>query len=103
RRRHTRFSRDWSSDVCSSDLIDYEAIAQSVGYDERFDDVVFREELATRLVYRVLKLLGASAMVGIAESGHRAVKRVGPQSATTEIGRASCRDRVQLDRGDEYA
>src|SRR5690606_41064184 len=24
RRRHTRFSRDWSSDVCSSDLIDGE-------------------------------------------------------------------------------
>src|SRR5690606_40162237 len=23
RRRHTRFSRDWSSDVCSSDLEDY--------------------------------------------------------------------------------
>src|SRR5690606_40286288 len=23
RRRHTRFSRDWSSDVCSSDLINY--------------------------------------------------------------------------------
>src|SRR5690606_39715559 len=23
RRRHTRFSRDWSSDVCSSDLSDY--------------------------------------------------------------------------------
>src|SRR5690606_40415374 len=23
RRRHTRFSRDWSSDVCSSDLIRY--------------------------------------------------------------------------------
>src|SRR5690606_40506403 len=23
RRRHTRFSRDWSSDVCSSDLDDY--------------------------------------------------------------------------------
>src|SRR5690606_9319774 len=26
RRRHTRFSRDWSSDVCSSDLADYEKI-----------------------------------------------------------------------------
>src|SRR5436309_6384174 len=25
RRRHTRFSRDWSSDVCSSDLSDTEA------------------------------------------------------------------------------
>src|SRR5690606_39326481 len=24
RRRHTRFSRDWSSDVCSSDLLDPE-------------------------------------------------------------------------------
>src|SRR5690606_39416923 len=24
RRRHTRFSRDWSSDVCSSDLFDTE-------------------------------------------------------------------------------
>src|SRR5690606_41151165 len=23
RRRHTRFSRDWSSDVCSSDLISF--------------------------------------------------------------------------------
>src|SRR5690606_39396118 len=25
RRRHTRFSRDWSSDVCSSDLLDNSA------------------------------------------------------------------------------
>src|SRR5690606_40277527 len=25
RRRHTRFSRDWSSDVCSSDLVAYGA------------------------------------------------------------------------------
>src|SRR5690606_39949092 len=25
RRRHTRFSRDWSSDVCSSDLVIYTA------------------------------------------------------------------------------
>src|SRR5690606_40236595 len=26
RRRHTRFSRDWSSDVCSSDLVDGGAV-----------------------------------------------------------------------------
>src|SRR5690606_39913729 len=25
RRRHTRFSRDWSSDVCSSDLVEFDA------------------------------------------------------------------------------
>src|SRR5690606_40724412 len=28
RRRHTRFSRDWSSDVCSSDLSAYAGIHQ---------------------------------------------------------------------------
>src|SRR5690606_8628903 len=26
RRRHTRFSRDWSSDVCSSDLVEDDAM-----------------------------------------------------------------------------
>src|SRR5690606_40529007 len=26
RRRHTRFSRDWSSDVCSSDLLEFEVV-----------------------------------------------------------------------------
>src|SRR5690606_35639221 len=28
RRRHTRFSRDWSSDVCSSDLFDYRVVSK---------------------------------------------------------------------------
>src|SRR5690606_40640566 len=31
RRRHTRFSRDWSSDVCSSDLHNTEGMRQVVG------------------------------------------------------------------------
>src|SRR6266511_6376052 len=29
RRRHTRFSRDWSSDVCSSDLVRHAATVQN--------------------------------------------------------------------------
>src|SRR5690606_41031333 len=28
RRRHTRFSRDWSSDVCSSDLMGAESVSE---------------------------------------------------------------------------
>src|SRR5690606_40083257 len=32
RRRHTRFSRDWSSDVCSSDLADSSAQQQKRKY-----------------------------------------------------------------------
>src|SRR5207302_5699015 len=38
RRRHTRFSRDWSSDVCSSDLIptrNIEAAVERVRHVER--------------------------------------------------------------------
>src|SRR5690606_39529780 len=31
RRRHTRFSRDWSSDVCSSDLTMHEGIVPKGG------------------------------------------------------------------------
>src|SRR5690606_40031998 len=31
RRRHTRFSRDWSSDVCSSDLIVMSGIVEARG------------------------------------------------------------------------
>src|SRR2546429_7097798 len=33
RRRHTRCSRDWSSDVCSSDLTDGDALDQSLGVE----------------------------------------------------------------------
>src|SRR5690606_40566454 len=35
RRRHTRFSRDWSSDVCSSDLQTEQQLAlyRKLGYD----------------------------------------------------------------------
>src|SRR5690606_40652656 len=32
RRRHTRFSRDWSSDVCSSDLNDLAATDMTFGF-----------------------------------------------------------------------
>src|SRR5207249_8055726 len=32
RRRHTRSKRDWSSDVCSSDLVDSGVVRSSTGY-----------------------------------------------------------------------
>src|SRR5690606_39935381 len=34
RRRHTRFSRDWSSDVCSSDLLDAFLAGNSRGNEQ---------------------------------------------------------------------
>src|SRR5690606_40805289 len=35
RRRHTRFSRDWSSDVCSSDLVDDKKVVR-IGISDKF-------------------------------------------------------------------
>src|SRR6266511_2075080 len=36
RRRHTRFSRDWSSDVCSSDLVEEQRLltAEAAGHSD---------------------------------------------------------------------
>src|SRR5690606_41083315 len=33
RRRHTRFSRDWSSDVCSSDLVEPDAATYNLSVE----------------------------------------------------------------------
>src|SRR5437868_15202599 len=57
RRRHTRSKRDWSSDVCSSDLF-----------------------------LRTIRVLSRPA--------RRA--RSGPSARNEEIGRASCRERVEV-------
>src|SRR5436305_14774014 len=79
RRRHTRCGRDWSSDVCSSDL---------------------RDPLSTHP--QDLPRLGKSC--GCVESGSREVsvrklhlRQYGRQGARLfgrKIGRASCRERV---------
>src|SRR5207247_3005358 len=74
RRRHTRSTRDWSSDVCSSDLVEL---------DRRFD--------------RRRAAVGLSARRPRADdrSGDRAPRRRGYGCARPirEIGRASCRER----------
>src|SRR5690606_39448925 len=61
RRRHTRFSRDWSSDVCSSDL---DPVLICLGMvsergDELYVEVPFPVEKCTTFVHEtVLPLLG---------------------------------------------
>src|SRR5437762_13848728 len=66
RRRHTRYIGDWSSDVCSSDLIHE-----------------FIESLPDRYESRV---------------GERGLKLSGGEKQR-EIGRASCRERVEISVG----
>src|SRR5207249_5273848 len=83
RRRHTRSKRDWSSDVCSSDLdllsaLDDPAVAVRftlVGAVGRAaaNGKALRPEQRDRLLARLLSLLAKDA---------------------DQIGRASCRERV---------
>src|SRR5689334_24409256 len=67
RRRHTRWNCDWSSDVCSSDLL-----AEALGVGQNV----------------VSKVLARLVAAGVIEVGRRHV-RGEPQ----QIGRASCRER----------
>src|SRR5690349_24833401 len=86
RRRHTRSLRDWSSDVCSSDLRTYafEPAELTGAIDRLLGDV----ELRTRLAG-----IGARirARDGVAKAA-AAIEAVG----LAEIGRASCRERVEV-------
>src|SRR5690606_39691222 len=90
RRRHTRFSRDWSSDVCSSDLAANgkesitigDVLSHSAGVPfmtppYKAVDVVVDEKLAVQ------------ALADLVPSW-----RPGRFRVYHEIGRASCRERV---------
>src|SRR5690606_40204507 len=85
RRRHTRFSRDWSSDVCSSDLISVEELYCK--QDLRFRSIFFNRNggICVTSPNRTLTKL------------RQAPRLVQERSCfDTEIGRASCRERVKF-------
>src|SRR5256885_8362524 len=82
RRRHTRLQGDWSSDVCSSDLLAFAVVlVASITY------LVRRLEAADRLAH-------ASAEVGVLFTGLTIATGSIWGKPTWEIGRASCRERV---------
>src|SRR5690606_40219436 len=92
RRRHTRFSRDWSSDVCSSDLAG--SLGHGIGGPERG-----LRDLADRAEVQLVDLDGGVvlaerelALVLLVEGAHGPLERA-------EIGRASCRERVEISVG----
>src|SRR5690606_39484884 len=88
RRRHTRFSRDWSSDVCSSDLQERRALLGQLcrKYGETVDDVLAWAENAAK---RLAELDGD-------DDRGEALRAEQAELAETmeglEIGRASCRE-----------
>src|SRR5699024_11868309 len=87
RRRHTRSKRDWSSDVCSPDLMRRPARMTDAGKS--------LQRLSLKPRFEILQLaLGAPSLQDTAfERGDAG--RVITAIFEPQIGRASCRERVE--------
>src|SRR5690606_39775920 len=74
RRRHTRFSRDWSSDVCSSDLLDAAEVLVAVA----LVDLALAAELGFLRQHRHAEALGAAVAAAFADQRihHNALLRI---------------------------
>src|SRR5207302_3716030 len=83
-RRHTRFSRDWSSDVCSSDL---DMLSAATARCSRFG---FFSQFKQRAVAALNMSLGGSGCVP--EHPSERARAIWLE----QIGRASCRERVEM-------
>src|SRR5699024_11831867 len=86
RRRHTRSKRDWSSDVCSSDLIKCQA-----GF-------------AKILRLAEVRVMGfKTEVVGLTTNGCDCILRSQPgqNRDVNKIGRASCRERAPSSKSNE--
>src|SRR5690606_40734900 len=84
RRRHTRFSRDWSSDVCSSDLA---FLANLVDDGEEETEALIEAEAAIQQVRRERQPVDlAPRRPYLRRLQHELIER-----AQLKIGRASCR------------
>src|SRR5205085_7922732 len=95
RRRHTRFDCDWSSDVCSSDLMT-SSPGSSVAIMALNSTCLAQDEIT---VSAGAKQVLFNAMMATLDPGDEIIIPT-PFWVTyadiVEIGRASCRERVQI-------
>src|SRR5690625_6998714 len=83
RRRHTRWPRDWSSDVCSSDLGTGDVI-----------NIMITASIAVLLLKMIGDNFGSSSIIGLPIVVGVGAGFIGMLTYPFEIGRASCRERV---------
>src|SRR5438067_4336952 len=92
RRRHTRSKRDWSSDVCSSDL------PPRAGGGVKFPAHIVQYQGEPEFFELRVSDVKVNAPVDLtqppARGGRGGGRGAAPGGAPAEIGRASCRDRV---------
>src|SRR5438105_15823325 len=89
RRRHTRSTRDWSSDVCSSDL---EQVRRLVSQAWKGLEPILVELRATR----ERKAEVENLLTGWLQRARISTDGMMPR---LQIGRASCRERVEIEVG----
>src|SRR5205807_3937280 len=87
RRRHTRLQGDWSSDVCSSDLL----VRGTYGQRQSDDAQMVRVKIPQGV-------LTADQLDALADVGDRYSRGFGHITTrqNMQIGRASCRERVEI-------
>src|SRR5207249_8428441 len=96
-RRHTISKRDWSSDVCSSDLFVNALSNQREGHSTLL--AVVSPNLPAKpdaLLFNKVTIKGATQAVQMFGPAQAAVARAVVDSVSAEIGRASCRERGEL-------
>src|SRR2546429_6048727 len=94
RRRHTRWSRDWSSGVCSSDLMEALRVTMATQGEECLTACTIYHNMGGILFskgdFAAAKPYGEKAW----ELSQRLLGESDPRTMADEIGRASCRERV---------
>src|SRR5699024_11467063 len=95
RRRHTRSKRDWSSDVCSSDL---PAAANHRNGRQHLpgDEAALQEAGGAEALVHQKQVVALQLGQDLAHPGALALQAA---LAVVEIGRASCRERVECWEG----
>src|SRR5690606_40553802 len=92
------FSRDWSSDVCSSDLIPFSRFPRSKHFMIRLFSALAATTILCGCVAQPTPIASAPATADTASQPQAAAHtpagqpKYGTYGFDTEIGRASCRD-----------
>src|SRR5690606_40780174 len=96
-RRHTRFSRDWSSDVCSSDLLYYSRV-DSFANDYFITELDLNKVIKNSVkkyskifIHKEIRFMMDDKQKKFVHSDKKWLGFIMDQ-----IGRASCRERVEV-------
>src|SRR5690606_40928348 len=96
-RRHTRFSRDWSSDVCSSDLAQLPSLIKGVPLVNQapYYSLKDYEHLLYQKNIKRKQQIEESEELEKTDQYQEQFKQL-LFNTPNKIGRASCRERVQI-------